>query len=807
VSDFLLDLRRGARGLLSRPGFAMTTILSLALGIGVNATVFSAANTLLIQPMKLPRPGELVRVYRGHHSPFSFNNFTQLRERSGTLASLIAETQRAASYALDGEPEVARVALVSGNTFGALEVVPAIGRLFVRETDFTQAATPEVVIAHAFWVSRFGRDSSLVGQTIRLNDRPFTIIGIAPDGFTSSQRGWSADFFVPLGDYAALTGREPATIQGSLYLTGRLTGDATPSSTQAELATLATRLARERDPRSPEITIKVRPATGVTEEIRLQAAIISAFLLAVSALILVIAATNVGNMLLARNSTRRREIGVRLALGASRRRVIRMLVAESAVLAVSAGVGAWLMAVWSGTLLAGVFPSGSEIFFDFSPDWRVMSYTAVASTMALLIFGLLPALQSTRADVAEGIKNEAGIGSRSGGRLRRRFLMVQVGLCSLLLSVALLFVRSLGRAQSVDTGFRPDGVLVASVDLSARGLPDAEGVAFFERLVAAAREMPGVTSASYSRMVELTGSNAATALYRVGDDDAAVQRRSESDYFNTVGSGYHANLGIPIVRGRDFLPTDGVGAPPVVIVNETFAARAWPGLDPIGQRLSMQGVSGPWMEVVGVSKNVLYHTLGEGPKQFYTVPYMQQYASQLSLEVRLADGAATREVGAAIGRLVRTMDPALPAPRVEPLTKMQEVVLLPARIGAGLLGGIGLLAVLLAAVGIAGVASYAVTQRRREIGIRSALGAQPKALLRSVLGETSRAVAIGGVVGLLGAIGVARVLSSQLYGLSALDPVTFASVPLLLAVMALAASLGPARRVLRIAPQEALRPE
>jgi predicted permease len=560
---------------------------------------------------------------------------------------------------------------------------------------------------------------------------------------------------------------------------------------------------RERFPRG-EFIVNVKRARGVTEELRQQATVASVFLMAVAALILIIAATNVGNVFLARNAGRRRELGVRLALGASRQRLILMLLMESGLIALLSGAAAIALAFWTTRLVPRLIPADAEVYFDLTPDWRVLVFTGLACAGALLLFGLLPALQATRGGVAEEIRQDSGIGSRSGSRLRRRFLMVQVGLCTVLLATASLFLRSLGRAQEVDPGFRPEGVLIAPY-IEVRNLPVPVATAFFDRLLVESSRLTGVQGVTYSSTPELTMSNSGTSFFSEGQVATEQAPFGASTYFNVVGAGYHGLLGIPLVKGRDFTRTDLAGTSLVAIVNETFAARTWPGEDPLGKRISIDGDAGPFLEVVGVSRNVKYHTLGEEPKMFLTVPYTQRFQSALSLELRLSPGASAQSVGRDLAALVRSIQPTLAAPPVQRLTEMQRLVLLPAVLAGAMLGGIGGLACLLAAVGIGGVASYTVTQRRREIGVRAALGAQPAVLLRAVLRETWRSVLLGAAAGLVTALAVGKLVSSQLYGLPFADPVTFVSVPALLAVMSVAATLGPARRAIRLPVMEALR--
>ena len=800
------DLRIALRRLAAHPGFTFTTIASLGLGVGVNATVFAAANTLLLQPMAVPRSGELVRVYHGQHSPFSYRDFARLREGTTAFRELFAETQVGAALATSDEPERVRVSLVSSNTFAGLEVAPAVGRLFAPADDRVPAPVPQVVLGHEFWERRFGADPLAVGSTVRLNDRAFEVVGVAPAGLASSQRGWRADLFVAIRDLPALQGTAPDSMSGSLYVSGRLATGRRIGDAQAELDAIGRRMGVERGGGEPLI-LRVRPARGIPEELRLPATVASAFLLAVSLLVLVITATNVGNLMLARNASRRRELGVRLAMGASRRRLLYLLLAEASVLAAAAAGAAIVFAQWTTELLPRVLPRDFEVSFVVSPDWRVMAFTGAAALAALLLFGLVPARVAARTDVVEGLKQGGVIGGADGSRLRRRFLLVQVALCALLLATASLFVRSLARAGRIDPGFRPAGVVVAGIDLEGRPLDDEQRAAFLHRVLDAARALPGVETATLSMIAELTGSNAEATYFAEAAMAAADTSRPSRTYFNSVGPDYHRTLGIPLVRGRDLGTTDVAGTPRVVVVNEVFAARQWPGQDPIGRRIAFDGPTGPWYEVVGLSRTVKYHTLGEDPKPFVAVPMLQMGARRLWLEARVAPGAGVREVGAALTRTIRTLDPGLAPAAPQLLTDAERVVLLPARVGAALLGGVGLLAILLAGVGVAGVAAWTVAQRTREIGVRLALGAPPGAVLRDVLGDTWRTVAFGSIAGLVLALVVGRVIASQLYGVSFADPVTFVVVPVVLVGMAAGAVALPARRAVSIAPTEALRAE
>lgn len=795
------DIRVALRRLAAHPWFTIITVVSLGLGVGANATVFSGANALLIKPLEVPHAAELARVYRGRHSPFPFRVFDEIRSQSRAFSSLFAEAPMGASLARDGDPERVRASLVTGNIFAALELVPAAGRLFAHQDDRTPGPAPEVVLSHAYW-QRLGSDPSVVGSTVRVNARAFQVIGVAPPGFSSSLLGSHADIFVAIRDSRALVGVAPDSLPGSMYVAGRLASGRRVADAEAELSVIAAQL--RRGPLVDEnFTVRVRPARGIVEELRLPATVASGFLLAVSLLVLTIASTNVGNLMLARNAARRRELGVRLALGAPSGRIVRLLLAEAGVLAVGAGIVAMLIAAWVTPLLSGLVPADAEVRFDLTPDWRVVVFTGVAAGMALLIFGMLPARHAARRDVIDGIKDTGPIGGSDGTRLRRRFLLAQVALCSVLLATASLFVRSLAGAGSVDIGFRPEGVVIADIDLGGRPLDATQRAAFFQRVLGEVKQVPGVEVATYSMIAELTGSNAETVVLPQGMDST----QGRQTYLNVVGPDYHRTLGIPLVRGRDFSESDVAASQPVAIVNETFAARVWPSEEPIGKRFSLDGPAGPWHEVIGLSRNVRYHSLGEEAKMFATVPLAQVGAQRAFLEVRVAGGADGRAVGKAIVGIVRTLDPALAPPVPRPMTEAQRIVLLPAQFGAGMLGAIGALGFLLAAVGVAGVAAYTVTQRTREIGVRVALGAQPLAVVRGVLQDVLRTVAVGSVLGLVLAVGVGKLIERQLYGVSFADPVTLVVVPLLLVAMALGAVALPARRAIEVEPVEALRSE
>jgi predicted permease len=659
---------------------------------------------------------------------------------------------------------------------------------------------PQVVLSHTFWTTRFGADSSVVGRTISLNGRPFTVAGVAPPDFTTAQVLWAPDAYVSLGDTPTLLGRGPDALSGSLYLSARLRPGVTRKAAGAATRLLFVRYAADDSLALARQTWTVTGARGVTQEVRGLAGLASGFLLAIATMVLVVACSNVGNLVLARNAGRRRELAVRSALGARRSRIAGLLLMEIAVLAVGGAVLALVATVWSGGLLASLVPPEAGVRLATAPDGRVIAFTMALVSLTVLAAGLTPALQATRRDLTAGLREgSAGSGVR-GTRLRRAFLGVQVAVTTVLLACAGLFLRSLQASGSVDIGFPTSGVVDARLDLGEARMGE-DAAAFLEQLEQRLGALPGVAGVTNASMVPLTGENSETRVFRDGvADDEGTQT-----YLSRVGAGYFETMRIPLVLGRDIAPTDRMGAPPVAIVNETFARRFWPGENALGRRISLDGRDGPWMDIVGVARDIKYNSLGEETPIYVYRASAQQPAQNLAVHLRLTSGTTVAAITRDVVGIVRSLDPAIAPPTVRLLEDEQRIVLLPAKLGAGLTGAFGGLALLLAGVGIFGVAAFAVAQRTRELGIRSALGAQTGRLVSSVLAETVRTVVIGASVGLVLAVGLSRLLASQLTGVETFDPPTFIGTPVLLVLVAVIATAVPARRAARVNPVEALR--
>jgi len=802
MDNLISDIRYGVRTFMRNPGFTLIAVVSLALGIGVNVVIFSVVNAVLARPVGgVANPDRLVRVYRGSHSPLGYEDFRYFRDSVRSFGGLVAERIQRVTTERGGEVSALEAAVVSDDYFSTLGVAAAAGRLGVGEGS---AANPTVVLSHRYWTQDLAADPRVVGSTIRLNDATFTVVGVASAEFTSSVALWNPQVFVPFSSARPVLGVDPSGWNGSVYTTGRLRPSATRTEAQAEVDVRTSQLVAASRGSRDGMTVRLDDARGVVAEIRTPAALVSTFLMALVGLVLLIACANVANLLLTRAAARRREIGVRLAIGASRARLVRQLLTESLLLATAGGVLAFVAAVQAGHALAAVLTANipADLAVTFTPDGRVLTFTVAVSLATAVAFGLAPALQTVRRDLVTALRDD---GDRSGyrrSRLRAGLVISQVLLCTVLVAGSMLFLRSLSNAKSIDPGFVTAGIIDVPIDLGVHGLDSTANATFYRRVLDEARAIPGVDAATLANIVPLSGSNNQTTIWVEGVTTASGERLPQA-YFNVVATDYLKTLGIPLLRGRDVAPADRSDAEPVAVVNATMARRFWPAGDALGRRFSVAGPTGPWVRVVGVAKDTRYNSLGEVTPPFMYLPLAQNPMASVVLQMRLRGPA--RAVGDAVARIIKTLDPQLPAVRPVSLEADMQIALLPARIGAALLGAFGSLALLLATVGIYGVASFAVASRTREIGIRAALGAQRGDVLRLVVGESMARVGIGLAVGLLGAVGLARLLAAQLYGVGVVDPVTFTATPLILGGVALLASLVPALRAARVDPLVALK--
>ena len=818
METLLKDLRYGIRSLLKQPAFAFVAVLSIALGIGVNTTIFSFVNATLFRPLPFPESDKLVRLWDGNSA--SYPDYVAYRDDSKVFSSLVAYAQRPLSLTVNGESERIFGEIVTGNYFDVLKVKPAIGRGFLQEEDRTPGTHPVVVLSNSLWQRQFNSDPAILGKGIKLNNYSFTVIGVMPEKFVgatliSPPDVWVPMMMEPIVDPGSRSLTSPD--EGWLMMLGRLQPEVKLAGAQAAVETIASRLHQARRERNsgPEQMerriVAVAEARGlmVPPAGRVPALLAITIVMAVVALVLLVACANVANMLLARAVSRRKEIAVRLALGAGRWRIIRQMLTESVLLSLIGGVGGLLLAGWSSNLLATLLPQsfpGNSIAPDVSLDARVFLYTFLLSTVTGVIFGLAPALQSSKPDVIATLKDQAVTFGRGRTRFTLRNLLVvtQVAISMLLLVSAGLFLRNLRNTQHPEPGFVTNNGLMMSFDLGLARYDKARGQIFEEQLLQRVRSLPQIQSASLAEFVPLTDAGSLTPLYVEGeptpdrfDDDSLLSN-------NTVGLDYFRTMGIPFVKGRDFNASDTASSPEVIIVNETLARRLSPDGNAVGKRIRMDS-QGDYLEVVGVVRDIKYRQLSEKPPFFGYLPLSQRYRSSMTLHVRTPSDPV-----AAINQLraeIKALDSELPLTGVKTMQEHMRLPLAPAKLLALLSSTFGILALLLASIGLYGVMAYVVGSRTREIGIRMALGAQTSGVRRLVIVQGMRLALTGVAVGVVAALALTRVLSGVLYGVSATDPFTFAGVVVLLASVALLACLVPAWRATKVDPLVALRYE
>lgn len=801
LEDLVLDLRFAGRGLLKRPGFTVVAMLTIGLGVGATTAIFSMANTMLLRPLPVSEPDRLVLLNEQRTgsvwttngvSGIPYERYEEYAAATAEVFSGVAgEHHRVLSLRMADETAAVGGTLATGNYFVVLGVQPALGRLFDGVDE------PVAVVSDRLWRTRFGADPGVIGRTVYLDSRPYTVTGVLPPSFTGTSSILLADVWVPIRAYPAGAGANRAMW---VIPFARLR----PGATRAQATALVDVAARRIPPREPQTRVqgvRLDPLTGIPGEGRTIAFGFLGMLFATALLVLCIASANIAGVLVARGVARRREVAVRLAIGARRGRLVRQLLAENLLLFLLGGAAGVMVAVGGTRLLSSIRVPGEEtIAFDFSPDARVLGFALAITAIAGLLFGLLPALQASRPDLVRVLKDGAPGAGRRSNRARNLFVGVQLALSVVLLVIAGLFVRSLQTGLAVEPGSRVDGVLVAAAGLGPHGYDEARGRAYFTELVERVRGLPGVEGAALGQVVLLSGN-------ALGNDVRPVQEGSpeERTYpvrWNTVDPEYFSTIQVELVAGRGFTAADGPGAPPVTIINETLAARLWPGENPIGRRLR----AGPEeLEVVGAVRDGRYVTLTEAPIAFAFRPFAQQYQPTMNLHV--ASSGNLTALAARIREEARAVDPNVALERVAPMSSLVGMSLFPQRFAAWLIGLFGALGLLLAGIGVYGVLAFNVAQRTREFGIRTALGATARDVVRAVVMRGARLAALGTLVGLALAAAVTHLLRGLLYGISPLDPVTFTSVGLLLASVAVCASYFPARRAVRVNPAEALRAE
>jgi len=815
---FWRDLRYGLRMLLKSPNITLTAVLTLALGIGANTAIFTLLDKVLIRPLPVEQPYQLVTFVEdasGAPAIFSYPLYAELRDRNDVLSGVVAHDQKPFSLSDGSQSERVVGQIVSGNYFATLGVRPALGRFFLPEEDRTPGTHPVIVISHGLWQRRFGGNRAVIGKTVILNNYRYTVVGVAPSEFTGTTRGAVNDVYVPI-----MMQVQPGSERGGfldnrnagwLQLIGRLKPNVSREQAQSALATpvedanktfpgnLDKDAGQVGDPTKVFLMDGSRGHADRVKDLSLPLRL----MMGVVGFVLLIACANVSNLLLSRASARRKEMAVRLAIGASRWRIVRQLLTESAILAALGGGAGLLVAYWGAGLLLG-FQQQTNVVpraLDGGLDGRALGFTLGLSLVTGIVFGLAPALVVSKPDFVAALKEDTpGLG-RVARRLSLRNLLVvtQVALSLVVLIGAGLCVKSLRALQAIDPGFEPAKVVTASFDLGQNGYNEARGRQFIAQLSERVAALPGVEAVSFARVVAFSDFPWVGPLIIEGSRPQPVNT-------NAVSPNYFQTLGASLAQGREFTAQDTAGAPLVVIVNEAAARRYWPGQEVVGQRIIRgKGRITEFAEVVGVVRNSKEKGLTEDPSPALYVPQLQNYFPELTLHARTATPSQT--LLAAIRREAQLLDPTLPVYNLGTLAQQKDGSLYTERLAAALLTLFGLLALSLAEVGIYGVLSYSVTERTREMGIRLALGARPRDLLKLVVGQGFMLTLIGLVIGVGASFALTRLIARLLFGVSATDPLTFIVIPLLLTGVALLACWIPARRATRVDPLAALRYE
>ena len=823
AGNFQQDLLGGLRMLKKSPGFTFVAVLSLALGIGANTAIFTIINAVFLHPLPVEEPARLAEMFTRDTltvdtntnfqlTPTSLPNYEDYRDQNTVFSGLADVTfPIPLNWGGQAEPQQLNAMLVSGNFFDVLGVKPYRGRTFIADGDKKIGGNPEVVLSYSLWAQRFGSDNKFIGQTITLNGTPYTIVGVTPPGFKGIVSLGRPDvLWVPMTmrDYV-LTGQLKDLENNRRFrwtsIVGRLKPQVSVTEARAAMKTVASGLEKEYPRENQGRTVELYPLNESTLGInqRKQFSLAGGVLMGVVGLVLLIACVNLANLLLAQASKREKELSIRAAMGAGRGRLVRQLLTESAVLSLLGGLAGLLVAYWGRNVLWSFrppfLPDGS---IDLSFDARVVGFTLLISVLTGLLFGIIPAIKASGTDVNEVLKT-GGRGGALGwthNRLRGLLVISEMALALVALVGSGLFLRSMQNAQQFNPGFESQDLFQMNFDLGALRYDQNHGQQFFRDAIERAKSVPGVTAASVSANGIFGGGISAT-IFREGEQTDPNNRGTLVN-LDDVTPGHFATMGILLLSGRDFTDFDRENTTPVAVINQAMANLLWPGQEALGKRFAI--VQEPnLLQVVGVVGTTVIGQIGEDPQPVAYFPMRQQYSPVATLVVRTT-GNPELLLGA-VRTQVQQIDKNLAFTNAQTVQQLLGQGLWPARMGAALLGLFGALAMILASIGIYGVLAYSVAQRTSEIGLRMALGAQPRQVLGLVLRQGMLLALIGAAVGILVALPVARMAAGLLYGVSATDPLTYAGITLLLMGVAVLACYLPARRATRIDPLVALR--
>ncbi|MCP4903103.1 MAG: ABC transporter permease [bacterium] len=810
MHDLLMDVKYALRKLRSNPGFTTAAVVCIALGIGANTATFSIADALLFRSSSFTEPNRIVRLFINwssglEHASFSYPDFVDLAERNDVYEGLVAEALRPFHLSTGENNERVWGSIVSGNYFSLLGVNLSLGRGFSAEEDSTPGTHPVTVLSYGLWQSRFAGASDIVGSEIALNGRTFTVIGVTEEGYLGSNSGIATALWVPMMmQRELLPGNDLLNMRGSHWISpviGRLKPGVTPEQALAASNAVMAGLTEEFPDSNEGKTIELfaDAESSLHPMVRGGFTGFMALVFVVVGFILVLACANIAGLLLSRFAAREKEISVRLALGVGRGRLIRQLFAESLVLALIAGLFGLALALVLVRLVGSFSPPGDFPFeLDLALNLRVLGFTFVAALVTGVLFGLAPAFSAARLDFSEVLREGASSTGTRISRVRQVLVIGQLALSLMLLVGAGLAMRGLDNARKLDVGFDPDNQIVGVLDLGLQGYDEAKAKEFRRAIRERVESWPDVQAMGFAEVIPMHLTSQQNGAVPDGFEVPDGKDNPSIDY-NVVDHTYFEAMGIPILRGRSFTEMDDSESTSVLIVNQAFVDRFWPGEDPIGKHVRTRGDD---HEVVGMVPTGKYFSIGEDPKPYMYYSFEQFYRGTSVIHIRTEGNPAQRF--AALRNEVRQLDETLPVSDLETMHSALGLALLPARMAAGVVSAFAVLALLLASVGLYGVIAYSVNQRTREFGIRMALGAQAADVLRLVVRRASTVTVIGLGVGLVGGALLAMGMSKVLYGVDAFDLVAYGSASIALAIVALAATLWPASRAARVSPVEAL---
>ena len=819
MTNLWQDFRYALRGLRKSPGFAAVAIITLALGIGANTAIFTVVNAVFFHPLPVKDPASLVQIYTVDqrqsgfgisYFPLGYPNAQDIQQRVRSFSGVALFFPSGVSMTVNGVPDQYFANLVSGNFFDVLGVPAAMGRTFLPQEDAQPGAGPVVVLSHGLWERKFASDHEVIGRNVLLNGQGFTIIGVAPRGFQGLNVLGGPDMWIPMSMHdQILSGLSKSFFNERRFLgmnaAARMKPGASGEQAKAELTTIANDLQRDFPLANKGRTFAMLPLLDSIVDPNQRSAFQSAgaLMMIVVGIVLLVACFNIANLLLARASGRKREMSIRVAVGASRNRIIAQLLTESMVLAAAGGLLGLGLALFGRNLMwrfrPPQLPDGA---LDLSLDVHVLLFTILVAIGTGIIFGLAPALQSARPDLVSELKERSGGELYSGRRFRLRDVLVavQVGICLVALIGAGLFLISLRNAQHTDAGFDTSNLAMLSFDLGSLNYEPARAKEFERRALEIVQNTPGIRAATMATVVPLFTGGFGRTLFREGED-ASNGQNGKVAQIGVVEHGYLKTMGIPIIRGQDFDSSVREESTKVAIINETGARAVWPNEDPIGKKFRFFRET-EWVQIIGVAKDSKYNSIGEDPRPYIYVPLIQTPSPAMTIFFR--SSGDPRTVLNTVRSEVQAMDRNLPLTNVWPIGEVISQALWAAEFAASLLAVFAAVALILCAVGIYGVVAYSVGQRIREFGIRLALGARPLDVMLMVIRQNSVTMIVGLVLGLVAAFAGARFVIKLMYGVKGIEPLAYVGMAVGLAAIGLLASYIPARRAAKVDPMVAL---